>query len=125
VNDDREKARRIGRGRLADAIRFRNIQGRSNVPAAPQALRRPGPVSWTRRIPDAGGAAIDGEDLRTTARKNLSDEFHPQAVDLDESTPGTTLRAVAEDLGIVRGTLVSGSVGTGRARRPLRTGLDH
>ena len=39
------------------------------------------------------------------ARKNYSEEFRRQAVDLYESTPGTTVRGIAEDLGIVRGTL--------------------
>ena len=39
------------------------------------------------------------------ARKNYSEEFRRQAVDLYESTPGATLRGIAEDLGIVRGTL--------------------
>ena len=39
------------------------------------------------------------------ARKNYSDEFRRQAVDLYESTPGATVRCIAEDLGIVRGTL--------------------
>ncbi len=39
------------------------------------------------------------------ARKNYSDEFRRQAVDLYESTPGATVRSIAEDLGIVRGTL--------------------
>ena len=39
------------------------------------------------------------------ARKNYSDEFRRQAVDLYESTPGATLKGIAEDLGIVRGTL--------------------
>lgn len=39
------------------------------------------------------------------ARKNYSEEFRRQAVDLYESTPGATVRGVAEDLGIVRGTL--------------------
>ena len=38
-------------------------------------------------------------------RKNYSDEFRRQAVDLYESTPGATVRGIAEDLGIVRGTL--------------------
>ena len=41
------------------------------------------------------------------ARKNYSDEFRRQAVDLYESTPGATVRNIAEDLGIVRGTLRS------------------
>ena len=43
--------------------------------------------------------------IETMARKNYSDEFRRQAVDLYESTPGATVRTIAEDLGIVRGTL--------------------
>jgi transposase len=39
------------------------------------------------------------------ARKNYSEEFRRQAVDLYESTPGATVRGIAEDLGIVRGTM--------------------
>jgi transposase len=39
------------------------------------------------------------------ARKNYSDEFRRQAVDLYESTPGATVRGIAEDLGIERSTL--------------------
>ncbi|MBM7509618.1 transposase [Nocardioides salarius] len=39
------------------------------------------------------------------ARKNYSEEFRRQAVDLYESTPGATVRGIAEELGIVRGTL--------------------
>jgi transposase len=39
------------------------------------------------------------------AGKSYSDEFRRQAVDLYESTPGATLRGIAADLGIVRGTL--------------------
>lgn len=39
------------------------------------------------------------------ARKNYSEEFRRQSVDLYESTPGATVRGIAEDLGIVRGTL--------------------
>ncbi|UEJ82096.1 IS3 family transposase [Brachybacterium halotolerans subsp. kimchii] len=39
------------------------------------------------------------------ARKHYSEEFRQQAVDLYESTPGATVRGIAEDLGIVRGTL--------------------
>ena len=39
------------------------------------------------------------------ARKKYSDEFRRQAVDLYESTPGATVRGIAEDLGVVRGTL--------------------
>ena len=49
------------------------------------------------------------------ARKNYTDEFRRQAVDLYESTPGATLKAIAEDLGIVRGTLAKwvDALGTG------------
>jgi transposase len=39
------------------------------------------------------------------ARKNYSEQFRRQAVDLYESTPGATMRGIAEDLGIERGTL--------------------
>ena len=39
------------------------------------------------------------------SRKNYSDEFRRQAVDLYESTPGATVRGIAEDLGVERGTL--------------------
>ncbi|MGH3481356.1 MAG: transposase, partial [Nocardioidaceae bacterium] len=39
------------------------------------------------------------------ARKNYSDEFRRQAVDLYESTPGATVRGIAGDLGVERGTL--------------------
>jgi transposase len=39
------------------------------------------------------------------ARKHYSDEFRRQAVDLYESTPGATVRGIADDLGIERGTL--------------------
>ena len=39
------------------------------------------------------------------ARKNYTDEFRRQAVDLYESTPGATLSGIADDLGISRGTL--------------------
>ena len=39
------------------------------------------------------------------ATKNYSEEFRRQAVDLYETTPGATVREIAEDLGIVRGTL--------------------
>jgi transposase len=33
------------------------------------------------------------------------DEFRPQAVDLYESSAGATVRGIAEDLGVERGTL--------------------
>ncbi|QNE22859.1 IS3 family transposase [Kribbella qitaiheensis] len=39
------------------------------------------------------------------ARKNYSDEFRRQAVDLYESTPGATLKSIAADLGAERATL--------------------
>lgn len=39
------------------------------------------------------------------ARKNYSDEFRRSAVDLYESTPGATVRGIADDLGVERGTL--------------------
>jgi transposase len=39
------------------------------------------------------------------ARKNYSEEFRRQAVDLYESTPGATVRSIAADLGVERGTL--------------------
>jgi transposase len=50
------------------------------------------------------------------ARKNYSDEFRRQAVDLYESTPGATVRGIAEDLGVERGTLRHwlGLYGTGK-----------
>src|SRR6187401_327000 len=38
------------------------------------------------------------------ARKNYTDEFRRQAVDLYRSTPGATLRGIAADLGISRHT---------------------
>ena len=64
------------------------------------------------------------------ARKNYSDEFRRQAVDLYESTPGATVRGIADDLGIERGTLRQwlDAFGTGKktaadgtlTRSPLR-----
>lgn len=50
------------------------------------------------------------------ARKNYSDEFRRQAVDLYESTPGATVRGIAADLGVERGTLRVwlGLYGTGK-----------
>ena len=39
------------------------------------------------------------------ARKNYTDEFRRQAVDLYRATPGATLRGIAADLGISRHTL--------------------
>ena len=56
------------------------------------------------------------------ARKNYSEEFRRAAVDLYESTPGATVRGIAEDLGIVRGTLRQWLEAFGTARRLLQTG---
>ena len=39
------------------------------------------------------------------ARKNYSDEFRRQAVELYEMTPGATVKGIAKDLGIERTTL--------------------
>ena len=43
--------------------------------------------------------------IQLMPRKTYTDEFRRQAVDLYESTPGATLRGIAQDLGVVRGTL--------------------
>jgi len=67
------------------------------------------------------------------ARKNYTDEFRRQAVDLYRSTPGATLRGIAADLGISRHTLhewvraQTATAGTadataGGASHPGRTG---
>lgn len=55
------------------------------------------------------------------ARKNYTDEFRRQAVDLYESTPGATLRGIADDLGISRGTLSDWvkTFGTGSTTAPI------
>jgi transposase len=47
----------------------------------------------------------ESEMIRIMARKYYSDEFRRQAVDLYESSSGATVRGIAEDLGIERGTL--------------------
>ncbi len=49
------------------------------------------------------------------ARKHYTDEFRRQAVDLYESTEGATLKGIAGDLGIARGTLADwvAALGTG------------
>ena len=39
------------------------------------------------------------------AKKSYSEEFRRGAVDLYESTPGATVRGIAADLGVERGTL--------------------
>jgi transposase len=56
---------------------------------------------------DTLNPATAGETRRSTimARKNYTDEFRRQAVDLYRSTPGATLRGIAADLGISRHTL--------------------
>ena len=41
------------------------------------------------------------------ARKNYSEVFRRQAVELYRSTPGASLRGIATDLGITRGTLAA------------------
>jgi transposase len=53
--------------------------------------------------------------IRLMARKNYSDEFRRQAVDLYESTPGATFKGIAADLGISRGALAEWvrTLGTG------------
>lgn len=43
--------------------------------------------------------------IQDMARKNYSEEFRRNAAELYESTPGATVRGIAEDLGIERGTL--------------------
>jgi transposase len=57
------------------------------------------------------------------ARKNYTDEFRRQAVDLYESTPGATLKGIADDLGIARGTLAEWvrTLGTGATTAPIGT----
>lgn len=59
--------------------------------------------------------------IPSMARKNYSDEFRRQAVDLYESTPGATLRGIADDLGISRGTLADWvkTFGTGSTTAPI------
>ena len=39
------------------------------------------------------------------AKKNYTEEFRRQAVDLLESTPGATVKGIADDLGVSRGSL--------------------
>ena len=47
------------------------------------------------------------------ARKNYSEEFRRQAVDLYESTPGATVRGIAEDLGMLSPSVVELREATG------------
>ncbi|ALB02707.1 hypothetical protein GCM10025781_06640 [Kocuria gwangalliensis] len=60
------------------------------------------------------------------ARKNYTDEFRRRAVDLYESTPGATLKGIAADLGVSRGSLKewvdklgSGTTRTGEVVAPV------
>lgn len=55
------------------------------------------------------------------ARKNYTDEFRRQAVDLYESTPGATFSGIADDLGISRGALAQWvkTLGTGSTTAPI------
>ena len=57
------------------------------------------------------------------ARKNYTDEFRRQAVDLYESTPGATLKGIADDLGISRGTLADWvkTFGNGSTTAPINS----
>src|SRR5512139_3548282 len=59
--------------------------------------------------------------ILSMARKNYTDVFRRQAVDLYESTPGATLRGIADDLGISRGTLSVWvkTFGTGSTTAPI------
>ena len=61
------------------------------------------------------------EKILSMARKNYTDEFRRQAVELYESTPGATLRGIADDLGISRGTLSDWvkTFGTGSTTAPI------
>lgn len=61
------------------------------------------------------------EKILSMARKSYTDEFRRQAVDLYESTPGATLRGIADDLGISRGTLSDWvkTFGTGSTTAPI------
>src|SRR4051812_3457255 len=57
------------------------------------------------------------------ARKNYTDEFRRRAVDLYESTPGATLKGIADDLGISRGTLADWvkMFGSGSTTAPINS----
>ncbi len=57
------------------------------------------------------------------ARKNYTDAFRRQAVDLYESTPGATVKGIDGDLGIARGTLAQWvqAPGTGATTAPIGT----
>lgn len=57
-------------------------------------------------------------------RKHYSDEFRQQSVELYESTPGASMRQIAEDLGLSRHTLSDWvrQFGTGRMTPPVSGG---
>ena len=61
--------------------------------------------------PDLGhaesGHGRGSEKIHDHGRKTYSEEFRRQAVELYRSTPGATLRGIATDLGITRGTLAT------------------
>lgn len=59
--------------------------------------------------------AGESETIDIMAKKNYPDDFKRQAVDLYEHTEGATLRGIAADLGIARGTLAGWvkTLGTG------------
>ena len=57
------------------------------------------------------------------ARKSYSEEFRRQAIDLDESTPGATVRGIAEDLAEDRLIQPSCSASRRASVRPVSTGL--
>ncbi len=64
------------------------------------SLSRPSTICncpWSNRSP--------GNLVPVRAGTNYTQEFRRQAVDLYRSTPGATLRGIAADLGISRGTL--------------------
>lgn len=76
--------------------------------------------------PSLGHARIqhlcwESETIHVMARKSYTDEFRRQAVDLYESTPGATLRGIADDLGLARGTLADWlkTFGTGSTTAPI------
>ena len=59
--------------------------------------------------------------IHRMARKSYTDEFRRQAVVLHESTPGATLRGIADDLGNFRDTLADWvkALGSGSTTAPI------
>lgn len=72
---------------------------------------------------ESSTSAGESETIHVMARKSYADEFRRQAVDLSESTPGATLRGIAEDLGLARGTLADWvkTFGTGSTTAPIHS----